>query len=63
MDRANTAATLTFVDVGLATSTTRVKGAGWPFLASDNLSLELNPWRLFGLWKNASPAVLSVTAK
>eukprot|EP00971_Amphidinium_carterae_P193535 3840311-Amphidinium_carterae.1 len=47
----------------LAMSLTRERGVGWRFLAVGNQSLELNSYRLFGLWRNASPAVLSVTVK
>eukprot|EP00971_Amphidinium_carterae_P100777 1993863-Amphidinium_carterae.1 len=61
MDRENTAAIRTFVDVGLDMLLILERGAGWHFLASDNLFLELNSQRLCGLWKNASRAVWSVT--
>eukprot|EP00971_Amphidinium_carterae_P229362 4550272-Amphidinium_carterae.1 len=63
MDRADTAATHTSGDVGLATSLTLVKDLGSPFRAVGNRSSELNSWPLRGLWKNASPAGSSVTAK
>eukprot|EP00971_Amphidinium_carterae_P130845 2592005-Amphidinium_carterae.1 len=55
MDRADTAATLTSGDVGLATALTLVKDPGWPFLVVVNRFLKLNLWPLTGVSSLSTP--------